>query len=169
MLSNLVKSIDLFGKNFNFRIKESKLVTSSIGGVLSLLLCAITIVIAFLFGKNFLFRLNPSILSQKIIGKEVIYTPINNYNFTIAFNMETDYSEINIPEFLEIIIFYTKIKVDYSTNKKIYQIIDIPMNYTKCNKLTNLNPSLISSTVIENLNCINLPNDTNIGGNWEIF
>ena len=80
-IQTLIRTADLYGTHFNFRIQDNYKFKTEIGGVLSIITLALFIASIFIFGDNFFHSLNPTTSFEKGIYKDDD-VPLNNYTTT---------------------------------------------------------------------------------------
>ena len=104
--------LDVQGRSIELYFNNKSSYTSKIGGVFSLILLILFIVIFILFGQDFFYKLNPSVLAQQINPVQYDHFKINHKNFPLAFRLQ-DFDG-NLIDREQEYFFYTFL---YSQNK----------------------------------------------------
>ena len=87
-MKDLIKKFDFQGFKANFTFDQKNNHSSVIGGIITILIIFVFIVIFILFGHDFYYKLNPRSLSRLIDLGTYDKFKVNNSNFTIAFRLE---------------------------------------------------------------------------------
>ena len=94
---NLLRSLDLYGTYFNFRINDAYKFKTEQGGVLSLLTFGVFIALICIFGESFFTQQNPTCSYEKGIFKN---SEIPLYNKTEGIDEESNYLFILLPTYI---------------------------------------------------------------------
>ena len=78
-----LKSIDLFGAEFNFTIFGKKSYDTVYGGTLSLLVGLFTIAVCIMFGLDLVMRTNPKVVQERVLPINYTYVNATTQNFPI--------------------------------------------------------------------------------------
>lgn len=107
LILNLVRSIDYLGNSINFTIKSKSTYKTFFGGVLSLGIYIITIMLFTSFGKDYIEKTNPSGYSQIMPSSETSRAlNISKYPFLMGFQIEDMYwKNIEIEDYFHAIFF----------------------------------------------------------------
>lgn len=88
----MLKTFDLFGREFNFRIDKKTKFKTSFGGIMSIISLCVCVLISFILGRYFYFRTNPKVMKQSGFFPNQKKHHIANQNFSIAWRIEDAYS-----------------------------------------------------------------------------
>ena len=98
---NLLKSIDLFGTDFNFTIFGKDNYNSLFGGFLTVLVVTATIIFSIMFGRDMISRKNPKVMIDRVVPQNSNYIECNLTNFPIFWRITDDYNNaINFSNYL---------------------------------------------------------------------
>ena len=162
----ILKYLDLFGKNCSFYVEKTPKLYSVTGGILSILTILICISIVIFTSLDDFKRISPIVTFslirpdkyQKIkFGKEKIWIPWRIRDYSNNFINHTN-------------IFYPFIYNYYSINKSFgdgFELQVKQLNYTLCNQTSFINNSEIFyiNSSLDELYCIDM-DDIDIGGDW---
>ena len=162
----ILKYLDLFGKNCSFYVEKTPKLYSVTGGILSILTILICISIVIFTSLDDFKRISPIVTFslirpdkyQKIkFGKEKIWIPWRIRDYSNNFINHTN-------------IFYPFIYNYYSMNKSFgdgFELQVKQLNYTLCNQTSFINNSEIFyiNSSLDELYCIDM-DDIDIGGDW---
>ena len=123
-----IKTIDLFGKHFNFTIDSKREYNTGIGTILSILLGISYFVACWYFGKDIYYRESPIFLKEDNYELPYPVMTANNSNFNFAFRLETDdddpIDDVRYFEHLYIYKHYLRNKTTGKLEKDNYEIIN---------------------------------------------
>lgn len=127
------EQFDFFGDQISFTYKNNQKFKSSLGGVVTLILGVLTILLLYGLGQNFFKRQNPRFVKEDIFVKNSTMMPINNSNFPIAFKIENG-SGGKIPK----TNLYLKMSSEETTKKlkedlmEYESVYSMPINLKPC-------------------------------------
>lgn len=155
MISKLVKKADFQGYKVNFTFDTKDSHTSVIGGVLTLFMIIVFIVIFILFGQDFFYKLNPKVISALIDNGTYERFKAKNSNFTIAFRLE-NFDNVRLDK--DEIYFYYNIvlnKFERNQNKELALTHEIKFNYSLC-KEDDVNNEYYREKNLNDFYCLDL-------------
>lgn len=172
MLYNIIRSYDALSKNVHFTLNDKKYVSTFIGGLLSVIICVITIAILILFivdmdnNKNIF-------VNEFIVNDSTLH--ITHSNFPFAFNISNDNFNIKISYYLNK-HFYNEIGYQPCSNSGIVNDSNwlCPSNFSndinndnhyyitiELSNKTDINEEVTLSFMYMNVYYNNLYNDNN--------
>jgi hypothetical protein len=164
----LLKLIDIFDTNFQFRTFNKSKFRTNIGGIISLTSVLLIIVFSIFFGWDFFFKKNPKILNQTIFPDKYpdpfLMTP---ENFVLPWRLSDDYSQtVNFTNLIYPRLQYFKYKLNESG--QIMEHIE-DLQYSKCNSLNAKVPEFVNEFKIEDWYCVDWDKHKNLtfGGYWD--
>lgn len=83
-MKNGIISIDIFGKSINLKMEGREEYKTLVGGLLTILMMILMVVVTVFFGLDLIERKNPSYYFQILQGEGYPISIINNTNFFIA-------------------------------------------------------------------------------------
>lgn len=86
-----MKNFDFLGGNIFFHIDKSPRLTSTLGGIMTVIAGIILILLFVGFGRNFYKRINPLVLKSIDIPKEYTFIPMKNEEVSFAYRLEDYY------------------------------------------------------------------------------
>lgn len=128
-MKRLLKLGDIFSFEFKFSSFGSSRFGTIIGGLFSLFLLVIGIVVLSLFGQDFYQRTNPFVTTQKEVPDSYSFINVTSDNFTVAFRFETYEGKLFEHEGFLIVGYYYR-----STELKANLVIE------NCDSLNIINP-----------------------------
>jgi hypothetical protein len=158
----MLKSIDIFGSEFQFTIFSSQKYKTNIGGLFTIVTAVLIVVFIALFGKEIWFKDNPTVQISAINPEE--YPPSRNLgaDFQIAWRIyDQDMVTKNIDEYLQMKVLY------YYTNgtQKVYKEKIKSMN---CEGANITDPHFIAHFNPSEYNCLDLRDKEYLfGGNQD--
>ena len=117
-MKSLIKSIDIYGKQFNFFVDEYTSHKTFIGGVFTLISLAVFFITVFYISENFYNKKNPFISNERIsLNKYPIYN-VSNINFLFGFRIENDYGNTltETDQYFSFQVIYHNIKIKRKNN-----------------------------------------------------
>jgi len=161
----ILKSIDMFGVDFKLNIKGKETFTTILGGIFTVILGMITIVLAWYFGKDLYLKENPSYLSKTTYKHYAPMYYLNYTNFFFALHVEDFYGlPIHNESFFHFQFKYVDIENDpkSGTVKKINKITS---DCEKCSTV-HIDNDTLNSKGLNDFYCSDL-NGLKLGGDWE--
>lgn len=146
--------IDSFGRTPHFLIKKRLRLSSIFGGIMTIILYLIAVIVGIFFGQDLIYRNNPSVnLSSKHDEHPKVIPYFNNYEFMIGIMDSEGKIEIN-ERIYYAKAFLTTITPGNTSEVKIYETIEI--NLERCNETyKNSNKtSFFKNIDLENHYCI---------------
>lgn len=125
---SFLKNIDYLGCELTIYYQNNKRVKTSFGGVISIFVSLIFVLLIFSFGQDFFARKNPAFIKSTISLDSVPFFNVSNSNFSVAFRIE-DYQlhPFYKPEMLEIASTYYVFKINDETGNYEDEIINIDL------------------------------------------
>jgi hypothetical protein len=163
-MSSFLQSLDLFGIQFKFKMNGDSISKSTLGGLLSIFFFVIITVFSSLNLMELISRAKPKIISYETSPKEKMFTPYNDSNLLIAFDMRNFY---NTPIFnkeggLSQYFTFTPY-INYYENENNIQII--PLDWYPCNRTLNYWFMETNNVNTQNVICTNFNNNL-VGGKY---
>lgn len=126
-LTNQIKNVDIFGKIFSFEENGNKLYTTFIGGVLTILLYLVTIVLGIIFGLELYYKENPLVISSNEMAN-VTESGFDMKNFPFIFNFVDKFGTPveNIDKIIKVETLY------YYINESLSATV-VPKQFGYCN------------------------------------
>jgi hypothetical protein len=166
-MKNLLRSIDFFGKPFNFTILNYYKYKTTFGGIMSITCSIMIMIFGIIFGRDFIYKKTPIIIEEKV--HPVTYLnpfKLTQDNFIIPWKISSDLEQfLNIENKLFITIIYNEFQLN-STGLYLKKHKKVP--YSKCNKNNTKFKELSPNLKIEEWNCFDWENDNyTFGGFWD--
>ena len=118
-----IRSIDIFGAQFNFTIFGKANYNTYFGGFLSIFILIASIIISLMFGQDLFFKTNPKDLIERIVPKNYTYMNATVQNFPIFWRIADDNANpVNFTNILypDIILYFNK----FNKTTGVYDLID---------------------------------------------
>lgn len=168
------KSFDFLGQEIKFSINKEPIFKSVFGGLLSLCLYCLYVVMFYFFGKNLIFKRNPNhYYESKIIEYQTINFTNNNLLFMVRIENEEE-ETLDYSEYLYPVLTYWEMKYDRKT--KIREKVYYDVKLTNCRN-KNFSEEIIAKDFLDDFNkgmflCPDITdlakkNKGFIKGNWE--
>jgi len=161
---SFLKSIDIFGTDFRFLIKEEGKYKTSLGGILTILVATITLISCWYFGQDIYLHNSPSVFSKVIHLNDDPVLTLNSSNIFFAFLLQDDNNEgINDKSyFVHNFVYYAFIRDKITKEMKLTKTIE---EAELCN-LTHIDEENYNQLKIKGYYCKSFTN-LKLGGNWD--
>ena len=119
----IIRSIDIFGEQFNFTIFGKNKYNTTFGGFLTILIVFATIVISIMFGLDLVLKKNPKVLKERIVPQNYSFINATVQNFPIFWRISDDNSNpVNFTNILypDIILYVNR----FNKTTGVYDLID---------------------------------------------
>lgn len=161
-----MNKLDLLGDQISFYYNGQPTIKTTFGGVISIILSFLLILIIMAFGEDFYKRTNPSVVKSTITPLEYPMHTINNKNFKLAMKFENiDSNMIRNDQLYYILVILKKYKKEESGiwNLTLLQ----PLEMTSCSEVGMFDAANSNINVnLDSLLCPKMDNIT-VGGSWE--
>lgn len=124
-LNNMLQMIDIFGEPIKILINKKKTVTTSLGGIFTILSIMLILVFTWFTGKDILLKEKPFSYTQKDVLKAFPLFYINKQEFPFAFSLtDDDNIPIYAPEYVEIYLLHYFYEFNETTQAMYLDHID---------------------------------------------
>ena len=142
----VIKKVDMFGLPFSFLTFGADKFKTSLGGLLSLLICCLGIYFIYFFGEDLFYKKNPKVTLNELIHLETKKVEVTNEKFSFMFRLDngvgTPYDLNNFPYQFQLSYHHYR----YDKKRNIHRICDVSRSEfaIKCsNTKAKLNPALV--------------------------
>ena len=111
---DFLKVLDIYGGKVNLYYDGKTGPRTILGGLFTIFLTLIFVLLVLSFGNDFFYRLNPSFLTQDVNPSNYTNYNITSNNFPFSFRLEDAYGKLVDPEFQYFyfeVIYYLCIKL----------------------------------------------------------
>ena len=163
-----IRSIDIFGAQFNFTIFGKSNYNTSFGGFLTLFIVIATIVISIMFGLDLVLRTNPKVLIDRINPPNYSYINASVQNFPIFWNIVDDNNlPINFTNILFPELNFYVFKFNKTTG--VYDLVDTkPLQAKQITRKILKNDIVYDHYDLDSFYCLDWKDSSYpFGGSWD--
>lgn len=162
---NMLSKADFFGSALTFTHEKSKHVQTCLGGIFSIILLSIVVLLIVGFGQDFFKRINPSLVSETVHPEDYNKYIINNKNFSVSLRLENSQgAPFRDDQAFEIIMDYFYMNLTESGEWDLGKYENLKLN--KCTEHDFADKKEFLGKKLGNFLCPNISNIT-VGGFWD--
>ena len=170
---NYLEKLDIFySTDFKFSVFKKPSFKTPLGGVLSIMTLALSVVVSFYFGQDLFYGTNPKVYYNQVITETYPSFNLTKDNFLIYYQIQDGYGiPLQTKPNLYFHTYYQQAKVNGVGNPVFYNSTYI--NSTPCDMNQVGNSNYFKSKNMSQFNCLNLTNPDSektgyeIGGYWD--